>query len=216
MPEEINNHGKKPIAFNRIKEKSPSISEPSISFNIINISRININISTSKVVIVKSLDKKDKMTFSQNIQNYLKDSILNLKNFRWKYFFIEVFMRNIYVFLFLVLLIQTQILIRQYYFCDLDNSNILAVGYFIFKDVFFFLYYYILFGSYSFFPIFDIPMTLNRIIVANTIFWLLLKVYGIDPFTENYVNIHGTNILWTMVCIFIHYKNIYCIFYISR
>ena len=112
MPEDLHKFKKDPS----YKQKLQFVSEPDISSENLKISEDCLKISTE--------DKETK-----NASNRLSEIFLTLKKLRWRFFFKEVFLRNVYAFCFLVILVELQIYIHQYIFCGLDNSNVLTILY---------------------------------------------------------------------------------------
>ena len=188
---------KQPSLIN-MKPLSKTLSEPGIDLEFMNDSK-----NLSKVI---NQNEHNLHASKHKMSDFLLEKLTFVKNIlKFKYVFKEILVRNIFAILFLILLIEVQIYVDQYFTCDLDNSNFLKVLYFELREIYFFFYFYFLYGSYAFFSLFQIKPKIIQLMSLNSFFFLNLKVYHVDPF-EDYLDLNSANILLGLLTVFIYYK----------
>ena len=130
-----------------------------------------------------------------------------IKKLKWKYFFVDILLKEICIFSILIFLIQIQSHVHQYIYCEIDNSDILVVIYTICRDIFLIVYFYLLFAYYAFISCW--PEATDR---KTMILWLfitvaiyLLKIYKVDFFGNNF-DIFAINFLVQFCRVIAFYK----------
>ena len=166
LPSDLNDISKTPISFNQQLKKS--ISEPDIFYE----NDINCEY-TPRLEVSRSTKKK----LSER-----------LKNLRWKYFFVDVFLKEICIFSILILIIESQNCIQKSIYCKMDNSNIFFVIYTILREIFFVISYYFLFSYYAFKLCWPLACDKQSIILSLlvSLFLYFLKIYNIDSNGNNF------------------------------
>jgi len=189
-----------PINFEKNLQIQNSFSEPDI---------IDIEIINKPKISPPQLDNNISSRNPSTIMrfgHYLSEKILTIKGLRWKYFVQEVLVKNFCAFSFAVLLMEIQSYVKQYFYCDLDNSNIFVVLYVLTRSMTLDLFYYFLLSYYAIKTCWlDVPLRNYSIFFLLTLICLVLKVYKIDPI-ENFLDIYLVNFAWAFLQIFISYK----------
>ena len=141
------------------------------------------------VIILKEENFKNNVIMNEekitpNSQILIKKFVY-IKNFlHLKALFSKLLIMNLFSFTFIILLIYIQIYINQYIDCDLDNSNIIIVAYVIFRKLIE-NFYYILYNQYVIFSFIDNSSNFMTIMITlNTLFFLFLKIYHINPLID--------------------------------
>ena len=107
-------------------------------------------------------------------------------------------------------MIEAQIYFNQYLNCNFDNLNVFYVAYIAFRQVIFYLYFFILFGSCSLLAAFNLSLKYHYICVFNNFFLILLRLFGISALDEyfiNYSDIFLTNTILTTLCVLFSYRS---------
>ena len=190
MPEDLQKI--KPPSLKFEKQLRKSFSDPSIDLEIINPKLINaLSVQESSTAL--------------KIKHIIFEKIIAIKDFGWKHFFNEVFLKNIYAFSCLIFIIHLQIYVSQYLNCNLDNTNVLVVLYVLARALLFELFYYYRMAIFSMkicWP--NVPKHLIFFFLVALLF-LLLKIYKIDPITS-YVDIYISSIVIVVIKILLSYK----------
>ena len=171
MPVDLKSFSKPPIQFKKHFIKSQT--EPEIYFE---------NLSNQKS------SSREAISMLTTKKTILGGKWSKIKKLKWKYFFVDILLKEICIFSILIFLIQIQSHVHQYIYCEIDNSDILVVIYTICRDIFLIVYFYLLFAYYAFISCW--PEATDR---KTMILWLfitiamyLLKIYKVDSFDNNF------------------------------
>ena len=195
LPIEIQ-HGTKPAPIFE-KHLKKSCSESDIELDIS---------SNSKDCQPKETAPSSKSEIRPRIKTYFSNQFIKLKKVvKIRYLLKEVLVRNFYALLILILLIEVQIYFNQYYTCNLDNSKVYFVLYFVIRETFIFLFFYFLYGYYALFSLFNNQTKIVHVFTMNSFVFLTLKAYEVITL-QNYLDLHVTNIIIGHLMVFYYYK----------
>lgn len=162
--------------------------------------------SNSKDSQPKETAPSSKSEIRPRILTYFSNHFIKLKKIvKIRYLLKEVLVRNFFALLILVLLIEVQLYFNQYYTCNLDNSKVYFVLYFVIRETFFFLFFYFLYGFYALFSLFSNQSKIVHVFTMNSFVFLTLKAYEIITL-QNYLDLHATNITIGLLMVFYYYK----------